>query len=361
MSTTHDTIHAARLLLDRLGLDAEDLQWIPVQAPTFAEYLPQVIAASGPGAQRTYHAYWTRILDAFADRRLDEVTATDIEVLMHQVIDTRIIRRNHHGGNCSGEHLLRAIRCVYTHAVADELIAPHHNPAERVTKPRRPASNRHALNPAEIQEINAVVARSGNDVVLDSLIMRLHLETACRRCGALRLREGDIDQRWCLVCLREKNNSLRWQPASPTLIAALIDHRDHRGIGDPDAPLLRYRDGTPLTTRRYDHLWHRIGAELPWVAAQNVSTHWLRHTTITWVERHYGYGIARAYAGHTDTHGASTTTYITGQPHEVALALSALTGEPHPWAQASDTATAAGGIDTATDHVLAPIEFPGAS
>ncbi len=48
----------------------------------------------------------------------------------------------------------------------------------------------------------------------------------------------------------------------------------------------------------------------PLVAAQGISTHWLRHTTLTWVERHFGYGVARAYAGHTDNTGPATTTYI---------------------------------------------------
>ena len=28
--------------------------------------------------------------------------------------------------------------------------------------------------------------------------------------------------------------------------------------------------------------------------------HWIRHTTLTWVERNFGYAVARAYAGHTD-------------------------------------------------------------
>ena len=65
--------------------------------------------------------------------------------------------------------------------------------------------------------------------------------------------------------------------------------------------MLRYRDGRPITHRRYDHLWERIGAHLPWVATQQISTHWLRHTTLTWVERNFGYAVARAYAGHADT------------------------------------------------------------
>jgi hypothetical protein len=49
-------------------------------------------------------------------------------------------------------------------------------------------------------------------------------------------------------------------------------------------PVLRYRNGRPITRRRYDHLWARIGRHLPWVATQQISTHWLRHTTLTWVE-----------------------------------------------------------------------------
>jgi hypothetical protein len=47
----------------------------------------------------------------------------------------------------------------------------------------------------------------------------------------------------------------------------------------------------------------------------------------------FGYGVARAYAGHTDSGGdASTTTYIRASVQEVARALAALVGEPHPLA-----------------------------
>jgi hypothetical protein len=51
------------------------------------------------------------------------------------------------------------------------------------------------------------------------------------------------------------------------------------------------------------------------------------------VERNYGYGIARAYAGHTGSTGAATTTYIMADLHAVATALSAMTGELHPLAR----------------------------
>ena len=51
----------------------------------------------------------------------------------------------------------------------------------------------------------------------------------------------------------------------------------------------RYADGRPITSGRYDHLWTRIGRRLPWVRTQQISMHWIRHTTLTWVE---GRGVA---------------------------------------------------------------------
>ena len=67
-----------------------------------------------------------------------------------------------------------------------------------------------------------------------------------------------------------------------------------------------------------------------------ISTHWIRHTTLTWVERNFGFAVAHAYAGHTDgggDTGTATSTYVRATLTEVATALAALTGEPHPLAQ----------------------------
>lgn len=36
-------------------------------------------------------------------------------------------------------------------------------------------------------------------------------------------------------------------------------------------------NGRPITARRYDGLWARIGRVLPWVRTQQVSMHWIRH------------------------------------------------------------------------------------
>jgi integrase len=137
----------------------------------------------------------------------------------------------------------------------------------------------------------------------------------------------------CLIRLREKGETVRWQPVSPTLMARLVEHGQDR-YAPPGGQLLRYRNGRPVTARRYDGLWARIGRALPWVRTQQVSMHWIRHTTLTWVERNFGYAVARAYAGHTDrgSDAGATTTYVRATVSEVATALAALAGEPHPLA-----------------------------
>lgn len=114
-------------------------------------------------------------------------------------------------------------------------------------------------------------------------------------------------------------------------MARLLQHAQDRQAPRDGQPL-RYVSSQPITSRRYDHLWTRIGQHLPSVATQQISTHWIRHTTLTWVERNFGYAITRAYAGHTGTSSDSgaTSTYVRASQHEIAAALSALTGEAHP-------------------------------
>jgi hypothetical protein len=199
-----------------------------------------------------------------------------------------VARRNARGGRGAQEHLVAALRCLYRRAVEDGLIAEADNPARKVAKPRRLPSTRRAVPEARLAEINQIAATTGDDPELDTLLLRLHTETACRRGGALALRSADLDQDQCLILLREKGETVRWQPVSPTLMACLMQHGQERHAPD-GGQLLRYADGRPITSRRYDHLWTRIGRQLTWVRTQQISMHWIRHTTLTWVE---GRGVA---------------------------------------------------------------------
>ncbi|MCU1680186.1 MAG: integrase [Amycolatopsis sp.] len=328
-------IEAARLLLTRLGISPEQLLQASRDSetlPTIRDYIARVADAVPPGTRRVYDTYWRRIIDVWGDRRIDEPTPLEIKQLAEHVKLQVVVRKNSRGGRSAAEHLIAALRCMYRHAVADGLLADGDNPATRVAKPRRLASTRRALPDARLAEVNETAGATGNDPELDLLLLRLHTETACRRGGALALRPNDLDIEQCLIFLHEKGETVRWQPVSPTLMRHLVAHGQERGA-HPGDQLLRYRNGRPISARRYDYLWQRLAKNLPWVARQGISTHWLRHTTLTWVERNFGYAVARAYAGHNGKSDTGTTsTYVRADVQEVAAALAGLTGEPHPLA-----------------------------
>jgi integrase/recombinase XerC len=328
-------IEAARMLLEKMGISPADLLPAPgalPEAPAFADYIPRVANAASDGTRRVYGTYWNRVIQAWGPRPITSVTPLEVSQLAEQVKANVVQRRNARGGRGAAEHLIAALRCMYTHAVADGFLAEDQNPAARVPKPRRLRSTRRALPDKQLEELSQVAGTTGDDPALDTLLLRLHTETACRRGGALALTPEDLDPEHCLVQLREKGGTIRWQPVSPTLMSHLITHGQTRGGLESAQRLLRYANGKPITSRRYDHLWRRLGDHLPWVATQQVSAHWIRHTTLTWVERNFGFAVAQAYAGHEDhgRGGRAMATYIRADLPEVATALAALTGEPHP-------------------------------
>ncbi|MGV9678841.1 tyrosine-type recombinase/integrase [Nocardia sp. NPDC003482] len=331
---TAEAVAAARLLLSQMGITPADLV-AAVTTPTFAEVIPKVRATLSDGTLRTYRVHLARLETEWGTRRLDEPTRGEVEDMARAVRANARTNRASRGGGSAVEHFIAAIRCVYRHAEAQGRIRPGDNPARALAKPPRRASHRYAIPSHQLAEICTVAARSGNDPDLDSLILRLHIETACRRSGALALRPHDLDPDRCVIWLREKGGTDRWQPVSPTLMRHLQQHaRDRRA--PQSERLLRYRDGRPITSRRYDHLWARLGEELPWIALQGVTAHWLRHTTLTWVERTFNYAVASAYAGHSGKAHGTTATYVKADLLEVAAAVSVLTGEPHPLTSAPE-------------------------
>jgi hypothetical protein len=80
MTTQLDRLTAARqALAEPLCVTVTELQDSQgaQYMPTFGEYLPIVIAAAGPGANRTYGTYWNRMATTWAHRRLDELHASE--------------------------------------------------------------------------------------------------------------------------------------------------------------------------------------------------------------------------------------------------------------------------------------------
>jgi integrase/recombinase XerC len=264
-----------------MGVNLADLLATPAErpsdAPVFEDYIPKVSDAVSDGTRRVYAPYWNRVLQAWPRRRITEPTPSEISQLAEQVKASAVKRRNARGGRGAAEHLIAALRCLYNYAVADGILTEVENPAARVPKPRRLRSARMALPDHRLNELSQVAASTGNDPALDTLLLRLHMETACRRGGALALLPSDLDPEQCLIRLHEKGETVRWQPISPTLMAHLIAHGQSRGGLGSGQRLLRYASGRPISARRYDYLWERLGEHLPWVKTQQVSMHWIRH------------------------------------------------------------------------------------
>ncbi|MGW6729596.1 tyrosine-type recombinase/integrase [Nocardia sp. NPDC055029] len=323
----------ARKLLEQLGVQAHDLvpRSDPAPAPTFEEYIPRIISTVSAGTLRTYRPYWQRLQDEWGSRRLDDPTSLEMQALVERIRAAAVHRRNSRDGRSAAEHMVSALRYLYRYAASDGYVRTS-NAATELTKPRRLPSPRGAIATDRLRDVIEVITTTGDDTELDTLLLRLHLETACRTGSALAIRPDDLDTSQRLVKLRGKGGTIHWQPISTALLAMLAAHCS-RGAA-PDEQLLRYRYGRPITRRRYDHLWMRAGRHLPWVATQQISTHWLRHTVLTWVERNFGYAVARAYAAHAIqyTPGGATLTYVRASIHEVAEALSALSNELHPLA-----------------------------
>ena len=327
-------LDAARLLLSKMGISPDELLATPgpsVPAPTFSEYVPGLVETVSPGSRKTHLTHWNRLVERWPNRPITEPTVTELESLREWTKTNAVQRSNGRGGVSAAENFVSAIRYLYQHAENDGLISAADNPARKVAKPPRRPSGRSAIAHEKLAEINVVVSSTGDDPDLDSLIIRLHTETAARRGGALALRPIDLDVEQGVIRLREKGGTVRWQPVSGTLMTHLVRHSLERRAPGREQ-LLRYRNFKPITYRRYDHLWARVRSALPWADAHQISNHWLRHTTLTWVERNFGEAVARAYAGHAEPKGDSgvTAVYVRANPIEVAMALAALTGERHP-------------------------------
>ncbi|WP_051133122.1 tyrosine-type recombinase/integrase [Nocardia paucivorans] len=322
--------------ISRLGLTITPSNSASLDAtPTFGEFVPRVLATVSPLQRESYSRYWQVIAQEWGARRVDEPTPTEILQLMNRYQAGAVVRSNWRGGSAAARNFLHGVRRLYRLAEMDDLIAPSANPALKVPMPRKLESTRHALTAEQVSELGRVASQTGNDVELDALIVRLHIETACRRQAAIRLRVDDLSPEDCTVLLHHKGGVQTWHPITPLLMQRLIEHVRNRGGAESAAGhrVLRTRSGNPITDRRYDNLHNRFHRHLAWAEAKGVTVHWLRHTTLTFVERLYGEAVARRYAAHRDPGTTATPIYTKASLVECADALVAVTGQPHPLAR----------------------------
>ena len=282
---------------------------------TFAEYIPVVSALVSDGCRRAYGSYWNRVTEQWGSRRIDEPTPSEIRQLVQHVRANVVPRRNSLGGRSAAEHLIAALRCMYKHAEEDGLIDVSASPAPGVAKPRRLPSTRRALTPHELEEINTrrrpPAMTSSSTPSCCACTPRPPAAAAARwPCGCVDLdrqrpRPPDRERRHRTVAAHHPRP--RRTPLTTPTPGAPSAHR---------RPLLRYHNGQPISSRRYDHLWKRLGE--PALGRRTGHHHPLataHHPHLG--RRHFGYGVARAYAGHTDNGSdtGATATYVRATTH----------------------------------------------
>jgi integrase/recombinase XerC len=324
----------ARLLLEEaraLGLDVADLVAAATGEPkavTVAAWIDEIAPTFGPSTAATYRPYWRLTTQLLGERYLAELTTADLAAVIDAAAERARVHRPESTGRASRETCIAALRAVYARAVdAGHLTV---NPAAALRKPLRTTSRRRALDDRELTDLADAVRAASNDPDLDLLLIRFHLETGARRQGALNLRRRDIDTTRATVWLREKNDTEREQPASPSLVELLGAHAaDRGGRGVLDA-VFRNRRGEPITGRHYDRLFARARECLGWDDRTPVSAHVLRHTAVTRIGRIAGYPVAQAFAGHAPP--TVTGRYLHATLADVATAVAALASEPHPLA-----------------------------
>lgn len=303
------------------------------------------IASKDTTTYRTYNTHWKRLIEIAGEKFASEIDEDFIEnfadgaMKSAQLHGARVAEKKKAlglsapvaTGARSHDLAIDAVSAVLGYAQRKKYIS--NNCAIGVKREGKQSGTRFALSRNQIEEIMNAAKSGGNDPLLDYLLLWTLSETAARKSGLIHAQLGDLFVEQNLIRLYEKGNRVRMQPITTNLANALKAFASSRGSENPGDPLFRYQPhgteiGAPLTAKRFETLWRRLRMELPWAEKIGVSSHWIRHTTITWVDRASNPTIAQAFAGHTPA--SITASYSKPGAQELANVLAMLTGTEPP-------------------------------
>lgn len=296
---------------------------------------------------RTYDTTWRRLELKYGDALVRNLTDEDVtEIALSaqtsavEKLNAKNAKRMAKGfaaipgaGIVGYNRALAALSVFFNYSMDKKFI--DENPMTSVDYLREPESKRGRMTADEIDELLHTAISGGDDPLLDHTFLWTLLETAARVGGLLNLQLQDINMKNQTIMLYEKGGKYREQPVTLELAIALMTLATSRGATMPTDSVFRYRvgskfSGCPMTSRRVDTIWKRLRNELPWVEERRVSSHVIRHTTLTFVDRFVSPTVARRYAGH--GRRDVTETYTQADGDEVAGALEVVFGRPHPLA-----------------------------
>ena len=278
---------------------------------TVAQLMPQVRAAVPAPSQRTYLSALRLLEHELGDVRIDAVTPAQLRLLRDAVesrtgqdIVDRARRRQRalasydpraHGQGAAG-NLVMAARFFFRFAMDAGLL--ERSPAAQVNPPARHPSLRRPLTSDELAEVWLVASTTGMDPALDTHLLTFLRHTGCRRSGVLGLTRDAMDRSRGQVRLTEKYGHTRVLPLSRRIIEGLDDFALDRGAVAGHDAVFRYRNGNPLTRRRFNSLFDRVDRHTTFTEALDVSAHWIRHTTLADIAAASDMRVAAAFAGH---------------------------------------------------------------
>lgn len=189
-------------------------------------------------------------------------------------------RPNTRHGLGAQEAFVLAVRAAYAQGIGAGAVRD--NPAAGVETPTRPSGRRTALSSVQLKQAYLAVVAGSRDPDLDGLVFQFLRGTACLRGGVLGLTTDDLAPATRTVHVVEKYGKERWQPVSAHLMGRLLRHA---GASTCRCARVFHRsDGGHLTGRWFDGFGRRM-QRLAWAGELGVTAHWLRHTTVTDVER----------------------------------------------------------------------------
>ena len=345
-----------RAIIEALGLLPDDLrtlaELIENAGPTV---LVHQIAEDELAALPDNHRYapsLRRLITWAGDTEASKVSASDIASWARRAGEESLQQANARHGVGASEAFVLAARAAYSRAIAAGDLRD--NPAAAVDLPSRPASQRSALSCDQLRQAHLSLLAHSRDADLDDLVFQLLRETACRRGGVIGLTAPNLAPAARTIRLIEKYGKDRWQPVSAHLMDRLLAHREGRSCSGDCTLVMHRANGGHLNNKWFEGFGSRI-QHLPWAAELGVTAHWLRHTTLTDIERLAGVRIAGAYAGHADSGFGVTGRYTKVAVDELRMAHARLFFDDP--AEAADASTPPQLFRRVIPMATNPIEF----
>jgi integrase/recombinase XerC len=299
---------------------------------------------------RAYNTHWKQIEKALGHRNIHTITTNEITTIakeagLRAIAESKVRRAKKEArgiittpsnGSRACNMCIDALRAIWKKAA--DAGAVKTDPMIAIKRERIRKSPRHGLSIYQMEDLFNYASTGGSDPVLDHTVLWTLSEAACRRGGIIHLTLGDINRERQTIRLFEKGDTVFYQPVTYALVERLLSLAAQRGSTKASDPVFRQlptaRSSTyrPIAGDVFDDLFARLKSKVSWSNEIDVSAHWVRHTTLTWVERSFGSAVAQKYARHQG--GNVTAGYTESDVAEVAHALEVLTGTLHPLAQA---------------------------